>query len=140
MSGCFQDTVDYFFWVFSLFRGWHCQLDSNLREKRKFLIGLGYSSRQGAKNAKFGNLFCFFAAFASLREIILILVAGANPKFFVLHTSSQETQNSHFQWQVNFILFHAAREDLGRWTLLAGNFLNGIRFRLRIFTCSGVTP
>ena len=45
-----------------------------------------------------------------------------------------------FQWQVNLILFHAAREDLGRWTLLAGNFLNGIRFRLRIFTCSGVTP
>lgn len=45
-----------------------------------------------------------------------------------------------FQWQVNLILFHAAREDLGRRTLLAGNFLNGIRFRLRIFTCSGVTP
>jgi hypothetical protein len=31
-----------------------------------------------------------------LREIILILVAGAHAKFFVLHTSSQETQNSHF--------------------------------------------
>jgi hypothetical protein len=45
-----------------------------------------------------------------------------------------------FQWQVDLILFHAAREDLGRGTLLAGNFLNGIRFRLRIFTCSGVTP
>jgi hypothetical protein len=45
-----------------------------------------------------------------------------------------------FQWQVNLILFHAAREDLGRWTLLAGNFLNGIRFRLRILMCSGVTP
>jgi hypothetical protein len=54
---------------------WHCHLDSNLCEKRKFFIGLGYSSRQGAKNAKFGNLFCFFADFASLREIILILVA-----------------------------------------------------------------
>ena len=82
---------------------WHCHLDSNLREKRKFFIGLGYSSRQGAKNAKFENLFCFFAppstslrtCFASLREIILILVAGAHAKFFVLHTSSQETQNSH---------------------------------------------
>jgi hypothetical protein len=74
---------------------WHCHLDSNLREKRKFFIGLGYSSRQGAKNAKFGNLFCLFAAFASLREIILILLAGAHAKFFVLHTSSQETQNSH---------------------------------------------
>jgi hypothetical protein len=80
-----------FLWV-----TWHCHLDSNLREKRKFFIGLGYSSRQGAKNAKFGNLFCLFAAFASLREIILILVAGAHAKFFVLHTSSQETQNSHF--------------------------------------------
>jgi hypothetical protein len=87
-----------FLWV-----TWHCHLDSNLREKRKFFIGLGYSSRQGAKhvlsevegNAKFGNLFCLFAAFASLREIILILVAGAHAKFFVLHTSSQETQNSH---------------------------------------------
>jgi hypothetical protein len=45
-----------------------------------------------------------------------------------------------FQWQVDLILFHAAREDVGRGTLLAGNFLNGIRFRLRIFTCSGVTP
>jgi hypothetical protein len=78
-----------FLWV-----TWHCHLDSNLREKRKFFIGLGYSSRQGAKNAKFGNLFCLFAAFASLREIILILVAGAHAKFFVLHTSSQETQNS----------------------------------------------
>jgi hypothetical protein len=61
-----------FLWV-----TWHCHLDSNLREKRKFFIGLEYSSRQGAKNAKFGNLFCFFAAFASLREIIIILVAGA---------------------------------------------------------------
>jgi len=79
-----------FLWV-----TWHCHLDSNLREKRKFFIGLGYSSRQGAKNAKFGNLFCLFAAFASLREIILILIAGAHAKFFVLHTSSQETQNSH---------------------------------------------
>jgi len=45
-----------------------------------------------------------------------------------------------FQWHVDLILFHAAREDLGRGTLLAGNFLNGIRFRLRIFTCSGITP
>src|SRR4029077_20080673 len=42
-----------------------------------------------------------------------------------------------FQWQVNLILFHAAREDLGRCTLLAGNFLNGIRFRLRIFMSRG---
>jgi hypothetical protein len=55
-----------------------------LREKRKFSIELGYSSRQGAKhvlsetegNAKFGNLFSFFAAFASLREIIRVLVAA----------------------------------------------------------------
>jgi hypothetical protein len=46
-----------FLWV-----TWHCHIDSNLGEKRKFFIGLGYSSRQGAKNAKFGNLFCFFAA------------------------------------------------------------------------------
>ena len=61
-----------FLWV-----TWYCHLDSNLREKRTFSIGLGYSSRQGAKNAKFGNLFCFFAPFASLREIILVLVAGA---------------------------------------------------------------
>jgi hypothetical protein len=67
-----------------------------MREKRRFFIGLEYSSRQGAKNAKFGNLFSFFAAFASLREIILILVAGAHAKFLVLYTSSQETQNSHF--------------------------------------------
>ena len=73
-----------FLWV-----TWHCHLDSNLREKCKFFIGLGYSSRQGAKNAKFGNLFCLFAAFASLRAIILILVAGAHAEFFVLHTSSQ---------------------------------------------------
>jgi predicted TIM-barrel fold metal-dependent hydrolase len=34
-----------FLWV-----TWHCHLDSNLREKRKFFIGLGYSSRQGAKH------------------------------------------------------------------------------------------
>jgi hypothetical protein len=78
-----------FLWV-----TWHCHLDSNLREKRKFFIGLGYSSRQGAKNAKFGNLFCLFAAFASLREIILILVQVPTLMFFVLHASSQETQNS----------------------------------------------
>jgi len=33
-------------------------------------LGFGYSSRQGAKNAKLGQiLFFFFAAFASLREI-----------------------------------------------------------------------
>jgi hypothetical protein len=44
-----------------------------------------------------------------------------------------------FQWQVDLIFFHAAREDLGRRTRLVGNFLKGIRFRLRIFTCSGVT-
>jgi hypothetical protein len=44
------------------------------------------------------------------------------------------------QWQVNLIFFHAAREDLGRWTLLAGSFLNGIRFRFRILICSGTTP
>jgi hypothetical protein len=65
-------SLQAFLWV-----TWHCHLDSNLREKRKFFIGLEYSSRQGAKNAKFGNLFCFLAAFASLREIIIILVAGA---------------------------------------------------------------
>ena len=44
-----------------------------------------------------------------------------------------------FQWQVDLILFHAAREDLGRRTRFVGIFLNGIRFRLRIFTCSEVT-
>ena len=45
-----------------------------------------------------------------------------------------------FQRQVNLILFHAAREDLGRRTLLAGNFLNGILFRLSILICSAITP
>jgi hypothetical protein len=44
-----------------------------------------------------------------------------------------------FQWQVDLILLHAARDDLGRCTRFVGNFLKGIRFRLRIFTCSGVT-
>ena len=46
--------------------------------------------------------FCFFAApstslrtcFASLREIILILVALRHARSFVVHTSSQETQNN----------------------------------------------
>jgi D-3-phosphoglycerate dehydrogenase len=52
-----MEGLQAFLWV-----TWHCHLDSNLCEKRKFFIGLGYSSRQGAKNAKFGNLFSFFAA------------------------------------------------------------------------------
>jgi hypothetical protein len=31
---------------------------------------------KGAKNAKFGNLFCFFATFAPLREIFRVLIAA----------------------------------------------------------------
>jgi hypothetical protein len=40
------------------------------------ILGFGYFSRQDAKFAKFGNLFCFFAVFAPLREIIPISVAA----------------------------------------------------------------
>jgi hypothetical protein len=58
---------------------WHLHLGSNLREKRKFFIGLGYSSRQGAKNAKFGNLFCFFAALFGFAQDMLGVFAGDNP-------------------------------------------------------------
>jgi hypothetical protein len=60
-TGNIKMGLQAFLWV-----TWHCHLDSNLRESANF-IGLGYSSRQGAKNAKFGNLFCLVAAFASLR-------------------------------------------------------------------------
>ena len=45
-----------------------------------------------------------------------------------------------FQRQVNLVLFHAARGDLGRRTLLLGTFLNAICFRLSSLMCSGVTP
>jgi hypothetical protein len=45
-----------------------------------------------------------------------------------------------FQWEVNLIPFHAAREDLRRRTLWAVSFLKGIFFRLSIFVCSGPTP
>ena len=45
-----------------------------------------------------------------------------------------------FQWQVTLVLFHAARDALGRRTFLAVSFLNGIRFRFRILICSGITP
>jgi hypothetical protein len=42
-----------------------------------------------------------------LREIILILVAGAHAKFFVLHPSSQETQNSLFlEPPINCVSFY----------------------------------
>jgi hypothetical protein len=53
-----------------------------LRSLRKFLgnrkLGFGYSSRQDAKSAKFGQDFFLktFAAFASLREIFRDLVAA----------------------------------------------------------------
>jgi hypothetical protein len=71
----------------------------NLRSLRKFLgnrkLGLGYSSRQDAKSAKFGQDFFLknFAAFASLREIFRDLVA-ALPRW-VLRGEKQSVE----KWQ-----------------------------------------
>jgi len=43
---------------------WHCHLDSNLREKREFFIGLGYSSRQERQVRKFILFLCGLCVFA----------------------------------------------------------------------------
>src|ERR1700745_431515 len=40
-------------------------------------LGFGYSSRQDAKNAKFGNLFYF----ASLREMFRFFLVAASPRW-----------------------------------------------------------
>jgi hypothetical protein len=42
-------------------------------------LGFGYSSRQDAKNAKFGNLF-LLCAFASLREMFRFFLVAASPR------------------------------------------------------------
>src|SRR4029077_16753501 len=42
-------------------------------------LGFGYSSRQAAKNAKFGNLF-LLCAFASLREMFRFFLIAALPR------------------------------------------------------------
>src|ERR1700757_4425004 len=43
-------------------------------------LGFGYSSRQDAKNAKFGNLF-LLCAFASLREMFRFFLVAASPRW-----------------------------------------------------------
>src|SRR6201982_3048133 len=46
-------------------------------------LGFGYSSRQDAKNAKFGNLF-LLCAFASLREMFRFFLVAASPRRFLI--------------------------------------------------------
>src|SRR4029077_698240 len=66
------------------FRILRTTLLQNLRETRKFFASrnprrFGYSPRQDAKNAKFGNLF-LLCAFASSREMFRFFLVAASPR------------------------------------------------------------
>jgi hypothetical protein len=80
---------------------WHCHFDSNLHEKPKFLSDSDILAprRQERQVRKF---ILFLCGPFDVAQGMLCVFAGDNPnlgsgahaKFFVLHASSQETQNS----------------------------------------------
>ena len=88
-TGNIKMGLQAFLWV-----TWYCHLDSNLREKPKFLSDSDILAprRQERQVRKFILFLCGLCVFAGDNPN---LGSGAHAKFFVLHTSSQETQNSH---------------------------------------------